>query len=97
MFGLALEGLAMVATGDVTAGMARLDEATAAATNGEVADPSVAGTICCTLIFACEWVRDYPRAAEWCERVKALCERWQISSLLGVCRAHYAGILLFVA
>jgi DNA-binding CsgD family transcriptional regulator len=95
MFGLALEGLTLVGKGEIAAGMARLDEAAAAATSGEVADPSVAGTICCTLIFACEWVRDYPRAAEWCERVKVLCEQWQISSLLGVCRAHYAGVLIW--
>ena len=39
MLGVALEGLAMVTEGDVAEGMSRLDEATAAATAGELTDP----------------------------------------------------------
>ena len=95
MYGIALEGLALVAGGEVEEGMARLDEATAAATGGEMTDPSTIGMTCCFLIFACEWVRDYPRAAQWCERLKEFCERVGFSSLLGVCRAHYAGVLMW--
>lgn len=94
MHGLALEGLALVAMGQVEQGMARLDEATAAATSGEMEDPALIGVTCCFLIYACEWVRDYPRAAQWCERLKEFAERWRFISLLGVCRAHYAGVLL---
>lgn len=95
MHGLALEGLALVSTGEVEQGMACLDEATAAATGGEMQDPSIIGATCCYLIFACEWVRDYPRAAQWCERVKELCERWGLGALLGICRAHYASVLMW--
>ncbi len=93
MYGLALQGLGLVSQGNVDQGMALLDEATAAATGGELTDLAIAGVICCYVIFACEWVHDFGRAAEWCERVKAFCERWQLSSLLGICRAHYGSVL----
>jgi len=95
MHGLALEGLALVSAGEVERGMAQLDEATAAATGGEMRDPSIIGATCCYLIFACEWVRDYARAAQWCARVEALCERWGLGALLGICRAHYASVLMW--
>jgi DNA-binding NarL/FixJ family response regulator len=95
MHGLALQGLALVSRGEIEEGLSRLDEATAAATSGEMEDPAVIGMTCCYLIFACEWVRDYPRAAQWCERLKEFCERWRFTSLLGICRAHYAGVLIW--
>src|SRR6185503_1056681 len=63
--GLALEGLAMVSAGDVRGGMRRLDEATTAATAGEVREMHTVGVVCCWQIFACERVRDYDRAAQW--------------------------------
>ena len=53
--------------------MSRLDEATAAATAGELTDPGMIGTACCYLIRACEQVHDYDRAAQWCERVREFC------------------------
>ena len=49
--------------------------------------------VCCYLIAACEQVRDYDRAGEWCERVSAFCERHAIALPLGVCRANHAGVL----
>jgi tetratricopeptide (TPR) repeat protein len=44
------------------------------------------------LISACERVRDYERAAEWCGRVGDFCGRHDIF-LLNICRAHYASVL----
>jgi LuxR family maltose regulon positive regulatory protein len=93
--GLALEGLALVSQGQVVDGMSRLDESTATAVSGEVTDPNAIGTACCYLIHACERVRDYSRAAQWCERVKELCRRWRIPSLFAVCRTHYATVLMW--
>jgi ATP/maltotriose-dependent transcriptional regulator MalT len=75
--------------------MSRLDEATATAVSGEVTDPNAIGTACCYLIHACERVRDYSRAAQWCERVKELCRRWRFQSLFAVCRTHYATVLMW--
>ena len=73
--GLALEGLARVSAGDVAAGMRCLDEATAAATAGEVKELHTIGVVCCWQIFACERVRDYDRAAQWCARVQEFTRR----------------------
>ncbi len=93
MLGIALEGLAMVTEGEVAEGMSRLDEATAAATAGELSDPAMIGTACCYLIRACEQVHDYDRAAQWCERVREFCRRWKFTGLFSACRIQYASLL----
>lgn len=94
MLGLALEGLALVGQGEVAEGMQRLDEAAAAAVGGEIGDPRAVCLSCCNLIYACEQVRDFGRAAQWCEHTKDFCRRWGIRSFFAVCRAHYAGVLI---
>jgi DNA-binding NarL/FixJ family response regulator len=93
--GLALEGLARVSSGDVAAGMRCLDEATAAATGGEVKELHTVGVVCCWQIFACERVRDYDRAAQWCARVQEFSKRWQLRPLSAICRSQYAGVLIW--
>jgi len=95
MNALALEGLALVTEGQVEAGMRRLDEATAAATAGEVKELHAVGVVCCWQMFACERVRDYERAAQWCNRVKEFAKRWRNVPLSGVCRSQYAGVLIW--
>ncbi|MFQ5522032.1 MAG: LuxR C-terminal-related transcriptional regulator [Acidimicrobiia bacterium] len=94
MVGLALEGIAMVSNGQVEEGMRRLDEATVAAIGGEMEDPLMIGLTSCYMMFACERVRDFDRAAQWCERVKEYCRRVGLRFLLSICRAHYASILI---
>ncbi len=93
--GLALEGLALVSRGEVQAGMRRLDESTVAATAGEVKDINAIGLACCNLIYACERVQDYDRAAQWCQRVKEFCTRWNIPTLFAICRTQYASVLIW--
>jgi LuxR family maltose regulon positive regulatory protein len=83
MVGLGLEGRALVSEGDLKEGMRRLDEATAAALAGEAKLLFCVGWACCYLISACERVRDYDRAGEWCGRVGEFCERHGIGNLLG--------------
>ena len=92
---LALEGLAMVSAGQVSEGMRRLDESTTAALSGDVSDYDAIATICCYLIFACERVRDYDRAAQWCEKVEAISLRCNYRSMFPVCRTHYAAVLIW--
>jgi len=94
MTAVALEGLALVSQGEVRAGMARLDEATAAATAGEMSDAVAIGFACCYLIFACERVRDFDRAGQWCERLGRMAADQNVRSLRGVCRAHYGTVLM---
>lgn len=95
MTGLALEGLALVSLGEIETGMRRLDEATAAVTGGEVKELHTVGLVCCWQIFACERVRDYDRAAQWCDRVREFGKRWSLRPLSAVCRTQYAGVLIW--
>ncbi len=92
---LAYQGLAEVSQGRIRDGMRLLDESTAAAVAGEVSDPDSAASACCCLIYACERVRDYDRAAQWCVRVKELSKRWSYHLMFSVCQAHYAGVLMW--
>ena len=79
----AIEGLASVTAGQIEDGMRRLDAAVTAALGGEVTDIHAIGPVCCYLIYACERVRDYERASQWCERLKDLTARWDVGALLG--------------
>lgn len=93
MLARSIEGVALVAEGEVAEGMRRLDEATAAATGGEMRDIELIALTCCFMITACERTRDFDRAAQWCLRVQEYCERFGLRSLFAVCRAHYGGVL----
>lgn len=94
MLALALEGLALVTLGQVPAGMRLLDESSAAATAGEIADVEARLTTCCYLIWACERARDYGRAALWCSYVREAALRHGHLFSLALCRCHYAGLLV---
>ena len=93
MFALAVEGLALVNEGEVADGMRRLDEATAAALAGEFEEIVAAGWTFCFLLNACERVRDYERAAEWCSRVEEFSRRMRTNFVTLACRAHYGAVL----
>jgi LuxR family maltose regulon positive regulatory protein len=92
MLGLGLEGRALVSEGELDEGMRRLDEATTVALAGEATLLYCVAWACCYLISACERVRDYERAAQWCARVGDFCGQHDIF-LLNTCRAHYASVL----
>ena len=91
---LGLEGLALASQGKVAAGIRLLDEASAAAMAGEMAEPWAAGRTCCYMITACERVRDLERADQWSQRMLEFAKRWRILDLFAVCRAHYGAILV---
>ncbi len=93
MFALSVEGVVLVNEGDVAVGMRCLDEATAAALAGEYEQIVPAGWTCCLLLNACEQVRDYERAAEWCGKVEEFGRRRSINFVTGACRAHYGAVL----
>ena len=95
MLGRALQGLALVASGAVAEGMRGLDEVNTAVVAGDVMDLVVIGVACCYLIAACERVRDYDRATEWCTRLKAFCAKWGLRPLFAVCRTQYASICMW--
>ncbi len=94
LLGLAMEGLALVSQGYIDEGMKCLDEAGAAASAGEVEEKFSVAWMFCYLIYACERARDFDRAGQWCQRLKEFSERVGFRFTLGVCRAHYAGVLI---
>jgi DNA-binding NarL/FixJ family response regulator len=95
MLGRSLQGLALVASGAVAEGMRLLDEVNAAVVAGELTDPICVGLASCYLIAACERVRDYDRAVQWCTRLKAYCLKWGFRPLFAVCRTQYASICMW--
>jgi ATP/maltotriose-dependent transcriptional regulator MalT len=92
MLGLALEGAVLVACAKVHEGMRCLDEATAAALESEASIPISRAWACCFLVTACEAVRDYRRAFEWCDRIAEFVGRYGSRYMLGFCRQHYAAV-----
>jgi LuxR family maltose regulon positive regulatory protein len=95
MLGRSVQGLALVTSGAVAEGMRTLDEVNAAVVAGELHDLIVIGLACCYLIAACDRVRDYDRAMQWCTRLKAFCARWGLRPLFAVCRTQYASICMW--
>jgi len=93
MFAVAVEGLALVNEGEIADGMRCLDEATAAALAGEFEEIVAAGWTFCFLLNACERVRDYERAAEWCGKVEEFSRRMRTNFVTLACRAHYGAVL----
>ena len=95
MLGLALEGTSLVAEARVEEGMRRLDEATAAALEGEATIPISSAWTCCMLVGACTAVLDFDRAAEWCDRIAEFADRYGSRYMLGFCRAEYGAVHLW--
>jgi DNA-binding NarL/FixJ family response regulator len=92
--GIALLGLALVDGGDVEVGLTRLDEAMAAATGGEVADPAVFGDVCCLVTRAAEDAGEMSRLMKWNEVVMAFMQRSGHAGLLEFCGTCCAEVLI---
>ena len=95
MLGRAVQGLALVASGAVAEGLRLLDEVNAAVVAGELTDLVAIGLACCYMVAACDRVRDYDRALQWCTRLKAFCAKWGLRPLFAVCRMQYASICMW--
>jgi class 3 adenylate cyclase len=92
VLGLVGKGRALVKSGDVEAGLALLDQATAAAVCGELR-PHSTGLVYCITISSCQELGDYRRAAEWTEAANRWCDRLEVSGFPGACRIHRAEIM----
>ncbi len=97
MMATGVKGLILTSEGKINEGMSYLDEATLIATTAEVKDISLAGITCCFLIDACQRIRDYERAGQWCNKVKELARRWHFDALFSSCRTNYASVLIWKA
>jgi ATP/maltotriose-dependent transcriptional regulator MalT len=95
MLGLALQGATLVSSADVQEGMRLLDEATAAALEGEATVPIAGAWTFCFLVSACVAVRDYDRASEWCERIAEFADRHGSRYMRAFCQAEYGSVYLW--
>jgi tetratricopeptide (TPR) repeat protein len=89
--GLLWLGHALLADGQIEEGIAFHDEATAAATSGELG-PLAAGTVYCSVIFACRNRADWRRASEWTDVASRWCDRESIGYFPGLCSVHRAEV-----
>ena len=95
MLGLALDGAALVSSGQVDEGMRCLDEATSVALENEASIPIANAWTFCILVTSCTTVHDYVRAVEWTDRIAEFAERYGSRYMLAFCRAHYGAVQLW--
>lgn len=93
--GRSLHGFALVTRGCVPDGLRGLDEVSAALVAGEVSDFVLMGLSGCYLIAACDRIRDYDRAAQWCDRLTAFAKKCGLRPLFAVCRTQYASVCIW--
>ena len=86
------EGHALLASGRVDEGRARVDEANAAAVGGELGLEAT-GIIFCATLWACRNVGDWRRAGEWTQVSLRWCERQHVNGFPGLCRFHRAEVM----
>jgi ATP/maltotriose-dependent transcriptional regulator MalT len=89
---LAQLGLAEVTLGEPDRGLARLDEAMAAATSGEPATLETFADICCTLMLACERAGDSERPQQWSAVLDDFVRAHDHVTLLAFCRTCCADV-----
>jgi class 3 adenylate cyclase len=89
---MVFEGTTLVMSGQVSEGLALLDEATAAAVSGEL-EPLATGMVYCVTIHSCQTLGDCGRAAEWTTEANRWCDRLDVSGFPGACRVHRAEIM----
>jgi DNA-binding CsgD family transcriptional regulator len=88
---LAQLGSAEVSLGQVDQGLARFDEAMAAATAGEPTLETFAD-VCCGLMLACDLAGDEERPKQWSRVVDAFLETYDHVPLLAFCRTCCADV-----
>ncbi len=89
---LAFHGMADVALGKVSQGMAALDEAMACATSGELGNYMAISEIFCTTLSACELAGDLVRTEHWCRAASEFAQRHNCSFLSAYCRTTYGSL-----
>jgi DNA-binding SARP family transcriptional activator len=91
--GLTFQGWVLVRQGELTRGLALMDEGMTWAVGGKLA-PLVSALIFCRTIGTCFELGDYRRGMEWMEAIADCFARTGIGAFPGDCEAHRVGILV---
>jgi ATP/maltotriose-dependent transcriptional regulator MalT len=89
------EAHARLNLGDVQNAVKCLDEAAAVILSSECKDLTAAALTLCSLMGACERIRDFDRARQWCAAAKQFSEDQGFPVVLSICRPHYAAVLIW--
>ncbi|MDQ1402521.1 MAG: hypothetical protein QOG03_837 [Actinomycetota bacterium] len=89
---LQTRGRILIDQGEVSEGMAELDEAMLFAVEGRLS-PYSTGKVYCSLISACEELGDLDRAAEWTDATMRWSQQHPFAIFPGICRVHRAVVL----
>jgi LuxR family maltose regulon positive regulatory protein len=92
---LTAEGHARLSVGDVQNAIKCLDEAAAVILSTECKDLTNAALTLCSLMGACERIRDFERARQWCAAARQFSEDQGFPVVLSICRPHYAAVLIW--
>jgi DNA-binding CsgD family transcriptional regulator len=88
-----LQGRALIRQGQVAAGLPLLDEAMVAVATGHLS-PLMTGLLYCSVIDACQEIREVARAREWTHALSQWCEQQpEMLSFSGQCHVHRAEIM----
>ncbi|HUG26149.1 hypothetical protein [Piscinibacter sp.] len=86
------EARSVILAGDVSQGLALLNEAAVATVSGEL-EPLFRGLVYCELVCAFQALAQYDQAEEWTAAMERWCRGQPVGSLHGRCRVHRAEIL----
>jgi tetratricopeptide (TPR) repeat protein len=90
--GRVAEARSLILAGEVSEGLALLDEAGVATVSGEL-DPLSTGVVFCELVCALQGLTQFDLAEEWTKAMERWCAANAIGSIHGRCRVHRAEIL----
>lgn len=86
---MSFKGMAELAVGNMAAGLALVDEASTAASSGQL-DMRTTSDIYCTTIASCRSIGDLGRASQWAAEGERYMRREAIGGYPGICRIHRA-------